>query len=61
MQICFSLGAFKIIFLSLTFIILIMTQVSVVLFGSVLLGTLYFLDLDICFLPQLKDMKTLPV
>ena len=53
MTLCFSLTAFKI--LSLTFFILIVTYLCVDLFGPSCLR-LCFLDLDICFLPQVREI-----
>ena len=49
---CFSLVAFKILSLSLTFGILIMLCLAVGLFASILFGTLCFLDLHVYFLHQ---------
>ena len=51
------MAAFKILSLSLTFCILIVLCLAVGLFGFLLLGTiLYFLDLYIYFLLQVKEV-----
>ena len=55
-MLCFSLAAYKILSLSLTFGILIMMCFGVVLFGSNLFGTLCFLDLYLYFLHQIREV-----
>ena len=53
---CLSLAAFKILSLSLTFVILIMMCLGVVLFGYNLFGTLLcFLDLYVYLLCQIRE------
>ena len=54
---CFSLAAFKILSLSLTFGLLIMTCLGMGLFASILFGTsLCFLDLHVYFLHQIREV-----
>ena len=53
---CFSVAAFKIISLSLSFGILTVTCLGVVLFVSILFGTLGFLDLYVYFLHQIREV-----
>ena len=50
---CFFLSAFNILSLSLCFAVLIIVCLGVVLFGLILLC---FLDLDVCFLSQVRDV-----
>ena len=49
-----TLATFKIV--SVIFAILIMICLCVVLFGFTLFGTLFFLDLEICFLYQVRKV-----
>ena len=51
---CFSHVAFNII--SLTFDILIVKCLTVGLFGFIFYGTLCFLDLDVCYLHQIREV-----
>ena len=53
---CSFLHAFNILSLSLIFAILITMCLGVVLFGLILFRTLYFLDLDVCFLSQVREV-----
>ena len=52
----FSSLAFKNLSLSLTFGILIMICFGVGLFASIIIRTLHFLDLDVYFLHQIKEV-----
>ena len=53
---CFSLAAFNILLLSLIFAISVTICLGMVLFGLILFGTLCFLDLDVCFLSQVRKV-----
>ena len=52
---CFYLDAFNVVSLSLSFDILIIMCLDVGLFGFLLFGTLGLLELDVSFLPQVKE------
>ena len=52
----FSVAAFRIFSLSLIFCILIMMCLSVDVFGSILFGTLCFLDVYVYFFHQFRDI-----
>ena len=54
-----TLSTFKI--LSLIFAILIMICLCIVLFGFTLFGTLCFLDVEICFLYQVRKVLVIIV
>lgn len=51
---CFSVVVFKFLFLS--FGILITMCLGLDIFGFILFGTLSFLDLDVCFLPKIREI-----
>ena len=53
---CFSLAAFNILPSSLIFAILIIICLGVVLFELILSGSLCFLDLNVCFLSQVREI-----
>ena len=55
---CFSLAAFKILPLSLTFDILIVMCLSGSLWVHFICNSLGFLDLDICFFPQVREVSS---
>lgn len=50
----YCIAAFKVI--SLTFDILIVKCLTVGLFGFIFYGTLRFLDLDVCYLHQIREL-----
>ena len=52
----FSLTAFKILSLTLIFVILTTMCLSMNLFGSILFGTLCFRDQDVYFLSQVREV-----
>ena len=53
---CFSVGAFNILSLSLTFADLIPRCLGVVLFGLFSVGTQCFLDLGVCFASPVREL-----
>ena len=53
---CFSLAAFRIFSLSVTFSILIIVCLDVILWVHLIRTLLGFLDLGVCFLPQIREV-----
>lgn len=58
-DLCFSVAAFKILSLSLTFVILIRAYIGINVFGFILFGILCFLDVDICSFSRLGKLSVI--